>query len=131
MREGASLAFESVFSAPDKVEYLRRAKTADYFIRFFFICTDRPEINVARIMQRIREGGHGVPKDKIISRYSKSIAQCAAVISLVDRAYIYDNSIEDVAPELLFRTENGTLKKLYRQPVNAWAKPIFAQLRSS
>lgn len=123
--ERRSLVFETVFSAPDKVEYLRRAKAADFFIRLFFICTDRPEINIARIANRTLEGGHTVPADKIISRYSKSIAQCADVIPLVDRAYIYDNSIEDVAPALLFRTENGTLKKLYRQPVNEWAKPIF------
>jgi predicted ABC-type ATPase len=124
-----SHAFETVFSAPDKVEYLRRAKAADFFIRLFFICTDRPEINVARVATRMREGGHTVPTDKIISRYAKSIAQCAAVVTLADRAYIYDNSVEDVAPALLFRTENGTLKKVYRQPVNDWAKSILEQVR--
>lgn len=129
LREGSSLAFETVFSAPDKVEYLRHAKAADFFIRLFFICTDRPEINIARIANRVHEGGHTVPTDKIISRYGKSIAQCATVISLVDRAYIYDNSVEDVAPALLFRTESGALKKVYRTPVNAWAKSIFERVR--
>jgi len=72
-----------------------------------------------------------VPRDKIISRYSKSIAQCAAVITFVDRAYIYDNSVDNADPVLLFRTENGALKKVYRPPVNDWAKPIFAQVRPS
>jgi predicted ABC-type ATPase len=127
LMERRSLVFETVFSAPDKVEYLRRAKAADFFIRLFFICTDRPEINIARIAQRTLEGGHTVPTDKIISRYGKSIAQCAATMSLVDRAYIYDNSVEDVAPALLFRAENAALKKVYRQPVNDWAKPIWAK----
>ena len=127
--ERSSLAFETVFSALDKVEYLRRAKGADFFIRLFFVCTDNPQINIARIAQRVKEGGHAVPTDKIISRYSKSIAQCAAVISLVDRAYIYDNSVEDVAPALLFRAENGAVKKLYRNPINDWAKPIFERAR--
>ncbi len=126
--EKRSLVFETVFSAPDKVDYVRRARHANFFIRFFFICTDGPEINISRIANREREGGHGVPSDKVVSRYSKSIAQCAAVIALVDRAYIYDNSAEDVAPQLLFRTENGTLKKLYRDPVNDWARPILEQL---
>jgi predicted ABC-type ATPase len=129
LRESRSHAFETVFSAPDKVDYVRKAKAADFFVRFFFICTDRPEINIARVTTRMREGGHTVPTDKIISRYAKSIAQCAAVVSLADRAYIYDNSVEDVAPALLFRTENGALKKIYRQPVNDWAKPIFEQVR--
>jgi predicted ABC-type ATPase len=126
--ERSNVAFETVFSAPDKVTYLQRAKAADFFIRLFFICTDGPEINVERIANRTREGGHAVPVDKIISRYSKSIAQCAAVISFVDRAYIYDNSVEDVPPALLFRTENGILKKTYRQPVNDWALPVLGNL---
>jgi len=129
LRERSSLAFETVFSAPDKVEYLRRAKAAGFFIRLFFICTDDPEINISRIAQRTREGGHTVPRDKIISRYGKSIAQCAAVIPIVDRAYIYDNSVEDVAPALLFRSESGVLKKVYRQPVNAWAQSIWEQVQ--
>jgi predicted ABC-type ATPase len=129
LRDSRSMAFETVFSAPDKIEFLHRAKDAGFFIRLFFVCTNSPEINVARIAQRVKEGGHTVPTEKIISRYSKSIAQCAAVVSIVDRAYIYDNSVEDVAPALLFRTENGVLKKFYRTPVNDWAKPIFERVR--
>ena len=124
-----SLVFETVFSAPDKVEFIRKAKQLDYFIRLFFICTDSPLINVNRISRRRLKGGHDVPQAKILSRYSKSIAQCAAAIRLVDRAYIYDNSIDNADPTLLFRTENGALKKVYRTSVNDWAKPIFEQVR--
>ncbi len=125
LREKKNHAFETVFSARDKVEYLCRAKAVGFFIRFFFICTDKPEINIARVATRMREGGHSVPMDKITSRYAKSIAQGASVVSLVDRAYIYDNSIEDVSPALLFRAENGVLKKIYSQPVNQWSQTDF------
>ncbi len=120
--------FETVFSAPDKLQYLREAKAKRFFVRLFFICTDDSSINEMRIARRRGEGGHDVPRDKIISRYSKSIAQCAAAISLVDRTYIYDNSVDNADPALLFRTENGALKKLYRQPVNDWAKLILEQV---
>ena len=128
LRTQTSVMFETVFSAPDKVEYIQQAHAAGFFIRLFFICTDDPTINIRRIARRQGEGGHTVPTDKIISRYGKSIAQCAVAIPFVDRAYIYDNSVEDEAPALLFRTENGALKKLYHQPVNDWAKPILEQL---
>ena len=123
------MVFETVFSAPDKVEFIRKAKSLGYFIRLFFICTDSPLINVNRISRRRLKGGHDVPPVKILSRYSKSIAQCVAVISLVDRAYIYDNSVDDADPQLLFRTESGILKKVYQQPVNDWAKPIFDRVK--
>ncbi|MCE0523286.1 MAG: zeta toxin family protein [Methylacidiphilales bacterium] len=124
-----SLMFETVFSAPDKLEYIKKARTAGFFIRLFFICTGDPAINIRRIARRQEEGGHTVPTEKILSRYSKSIANCAIAVELVDRAYIYDNSVDNADPALLFRTENGALKKVCRQPVNDWAKPIFEKAR--
>jgi predicted ABC-type ATPase len=46
LRERKSVLFETVFSAPDKPNYIRRAKDAGFFIRFFFVCTDDPAINL-------------------------------------------------------------------------------------
>jgi predicted ABC-type ATPase len=126
--ERKSVAFETVFSAPDKVDYLRRAADLGFFIRFFFICTNGPEINAARIASRSLSGGHLVPMNKIIDRYAKSIAQCAKVLPFVDRGYIYDNSVEDAPPTLLFRTREGRLEKRYRELLNLWAQPIFESL---
>ena len=131
LRSRSDLAFETVFSAPDKMDFLLAAKEAGYFIRFFFICTDGPEINVARVARRSLENGHTVPIAKIMSRYSKSIAQGAAVIRFVDRGYIYDNSVDDAPPRLLFRTENGRAKKQYVSPVNAWAAPLLQALEGT
>jgi hypothetical protein len=37
LREGRSLAFETVFSAVDKPEFVRRALAAGYFVRIFFV----------------------------------------------------------------------------------------------
>ncbi|MGL4573498.1 MAG: zeta toxin family protein [Burkholderiaceae bacterium] len=108
-----SLAFETVFSAPDKVDYLHRAKAAGFFIRMFFIGTSSPAINAARIAQRVLEGGHEVPISKIISRYSKSIINCAAVARDIDRLYVYDNSLDGTEPQLVFRASEGQLAKKY------------------
>jgi len=123
-----SVAFESVFSAPDKLRFVRAAVKAGYFVRLFFICTESPEINASRILGRRLEGGHDVPLEKIYSRFAKSIAQCAVAIRWVDRAYVYDNSIGNEAPALLFRSKNGQLVKRYAGPAN-WAKPILDRLR--
>ncbi len=43
LRDGRSLAFETVFSAPDKPEFVRRAMAVGYFVRIFFVGTARPE----------------------------------------------------------------------------------------
>jgi predicted ABC-type ATPase len=83
LSEKKSMIFETVLSATDKVEFMLRAKKEGYFIRLFFISTESPTINAARIAGRVIEGGHDVPITKIISRYTKSIANCAFKIHKV------------------------------------------------
>lgn len=123
-----SLLFETVLSAPDKLDFIQRAKQAGYFIRLFFVGTDSPVINASRIAQRVMEGGHDVPISKIISRYTKSIVNCALAASLADRTYIYDNSVGYADPKLLFRVHDGKLEKIY-STVNDWAKEILKSVK--
>ncbi len=116
--------FETVFSSDEKLEFLKKAHQLGFFIRFFFVCTDSPEINVARITKRFLEGGHEVPISKIISRYYKSLVNASEAISFVDRAYIYDNSIENHLPRLLYRTVDGKVFKQYIDDVPEWARQL-------
>lgn len=125
LANGESLIFETVMSAPDKIDFIRRAKQAGYFVRIFFISTANPTINAARIARRVMKGGHDVPIPKIISRYIKSIANCAEIALEVDRLYVYDNSLEDVKAQPLFRLRDGDLGKLYVESVPEWAKNIL------
>lgn len=126
LEEGRSLAFETVFSTEEKLAFVRRAVSAGYFVRIFFVGTDSPEINAQRIAGRVMEGGHDVPILKIVSRYGKSIANLVRAIPIVDRAYVYDNSIEGKAPSLLFRTVDGNLRKTYRTN-HEWAQVIVTE----
>ena len=73
------------------------------------------------------DGGHDVPIPKIISRYSKSIVNCATLASIVDRLYVYDNSIDNAFPQLLFRASNGQLIKQYAD-LHDWAEIIFQSI---
>ena len=81
LKLGRDFVFETVFSAPEKLEFLRKAKDAGFFIRLFYVCTSDPTINVARITQRYLNGGHEVPISKIISRYYKSLVNANKVIT--------------------------------------------------
>jgi predicted ABC-type ATPase len=110
---GQSLAFETVFSTYDKVQFVHRAKSAGYFVRVFFVGTSDPNINAARVAARVAEGGHTVPLDKILSRYDRSLANLSAAIAIADRVYIYDNSIDDADARLCARTTEGQLRKIY------------------
>lgn len=123
-----SLIFETVMSAPDKIDFILRAKRLGYFIRIFFISTSNPTINASRIAQRVMKGGHDVPISKIISRYIKSIANCAEVAPFVDRLYVYDNSNEGKKAIPLFRLRDGELAKQYVHSVPKWAENILPKM---
>lgn len=125
LKERKSHIFETVMSANDKLKYILRAKDAGFFVRLFFVSTSSPTINAKRVAERVLKGGHDVPIPKIISRYDKSIANCAALARHVDRLYVYDNSADDVDARILFRMSDGELVKSYSDDIPNWAKIII------
>jgi predicted ABC-type ATPase len=130
LREGRSLAFETVFSASDKPAFVRRALASGYFARVFFVGTERPEINAARVARRVLQGGHEVPIRKIVDRWAHSIANAASIAAEVDRFYVYDNSVDDRDAQLVLRATNGQVARQYVEPP-AWSAPIMSRLARS
>ncbi|MEE1175460.1 MAG: zeta toxin family protein [Paludibacteraceae bacterium] len=120
-----SLIFETVLSRYDKVDYIKRAIENGFFVRLFFICTTSPNINASRITDRVMKGGHDVPIPKIISRYYESIKNSCELTKIVDRAYFYDNSIDNEDAKLLFRLSEGKLAKQYTESIPEWAGIIL------
>jgi len=54
--------------------------------------TDDYEINIARVRMRESMGGHGVPEDKIKSRYEKALNLIPDLVEICDIVHIYDNT---------------------------------------
>jgi len=89
---GDDFAFETVFSTPEKVEFLSDAKRRGYFISASFVTTNDPMLNIARVARRVAQGGHDVPADKIVKRYYRSMELLRYLFDLADELNIYDNS---------------------------------------
>lgn len=127
LKDRKSFVFETVMSAEDKIDFIIRAKQAGFFIRLFFISTSHPSINAARIASRVMKGGHDVPIPKIVSRYYKSIENCKAISTVVNRLYVYDNSIDDHDARILFRMTDGITAKIYVDHIPEWAEVILSE----
>jgi predicted ABC-type ATPase len=87
-----SFSFETVMSSPDKVALMEKARTLGYRTYLYFIATEDPQINIARVKSRVHLGGHDVPVDKIVSRYARSLDLLLPAIRQSHRAYLFDNS---------------------------------------
>lgn len=93
--------FETVLSTDRNLKLLKKAKENGYFIKCVYILTALPDVNVMRVRARVIQGGHGVPEDKIRSRYHKSLELIKEVIPVCDICHIYDNS--DDVPFRIFK----------------------------
>jgi predicted ABC-type ATPase len=90
--EKVSFSFETVMSHPSKVEILKQAKARNFLVIVYFVSTSDPNINVARVAQRVASGGHNVPEDRIIARYARTMARLPDAVAVADRTYLFDNS---------------------------------------
>lgn len=77
LTEGQSFCMETVFSDPnrEKLNFLREAKAQGYTIFLVFICLEFSDLNIARVIQRVSDGGHDVPDDK-----SSAVIRAASII---------------------------------------------------
>jgi predicted ABC-type ATPase len=128
LSERQSIALETVFSTYEKLDFLDRAKRSGYFIRVFFVGVDDPRLLAARIAGRVIDGGQTVPIEKIIRRYPRAMANLPRAIEIVDRVYIYDNSVDGVEAQLYARTANGKLRRSYSDDPPAWVAGVIDQL---
>lgn len=92
LETGTSFTFETVMSSPDKVAFLQKAQRRGYRTYLYYVATEDPIINILRVQRRVSLGGHPVPEDKIIARYSRSLDLLVDAIRHTNRAYIFDNS---------------------------------------
>lgn len=94
LSEEKDFAFETVLSTRRNLDLLIEAKERGYFIKCFYVLTVNPAINVSRVSSRVSEGGHNVPKEKIIARYYRALELIPELINVCDIVHIYDNSVE-------------------------------------
>ena len=127
LESGSSFSFETVMSHPSKIEVLREARVRGFRTGLYFIATESPSLNVARVAQRVALGGHDVPEDRIRLRYTRTLALLPAALEQSDMAILFDNT--HGAPAVLrpFCEKAGD-KITIAPPLPNWARPALSGL---
>ena len=120
-----SFCTETVFSDPAsaKLNLLKDARTRGFAVFLVFIGLDSPALSVARVMQRVRSGGHDVADDKLYARFPRTLANLRAAISLVDEAFLFDNSSFDAPFRSVAVYTRGRLVS-HASPAPAWTRGL-------
>lgn len=94
-----TVGVETVLSSPKYQSLVTKAKIAGFDVRMIYVVLRSADLQFDRVSIRVSDGGHDVPRDKIVSRRLRSFEQLAWFLKHVDSCFIYDNS--DGVPDLL------------------------------
>jgi len=107
----ASFCTETVFSdqVGAKLELLKEARTRGFAVVLIFIGLESPTLSVARVMQRVAQGGHDILDAKLLARFPRVLANLRTAIPVVEEAFLFDNSSCDEPYRLVAVYAQGKL----------------------
>jgi predicted ABC-type ATPase len=123
IRNGRAFIAETVFSDPSKIDLVDEAVAAGYFVALQTLMLPE-DLAVARVANRVHNGGHGVPINKIRERNRRLWANVALAAERASSAAFWDNSTLD-GPLLIAEVENGVLLRKPKWP--AWTPITLIQ----
>jgi predicted ABC-type ATPase len=111
-----NFAFETTLSGKMYVGFLKRLKEKEYSIHLFFLWIPNSELAIARIKERVADGGHDVPAGDVRRRFSRGIDNLFKIYRPhLDTFMLFDNS--GAVPNLIVEEKTGKLtivnKNLY------------------
>ena len=123
--QGVSFCFETVFSHESKIDLIAQAKANGYKITLVFIHLFDSSLNEARVKQRVSEGGHSVPIEKIHSRIPRTMKYIKTALTIVDEARILDNSSRDNPFQQILMMKAGRYS-VKKDPLPKWAGNLLS-----
>lgn len=120
-----SFCTETVFSDPvgAKLTTITKARARGFVVFLVFIGIDGPELSVARVKQRVEQGGHDVPDAKLHARFPRTLANLRAAVAIVDEAFVFDNSSADDPYRVVAVYAGGKVVSQHA-PLPAWTRGL-------
>ena len=123
--QGISFCYETVFSHGSKIDFVAKAKAQGYKIILVYIHLEIPELNEARVQQRVTEGGHDVPADKIHNRIPRTMKHISTILPLVNEARLLNNSSRKNPYQQVALVKQGRRKEVV-DPLPTWAEDMLS-----
>ncbi|MBL8799543.1 MAG: zeta toxin family protein [Planctomycetia bacterium] len=94
--ERGDFAFETTLAGRAYAPWLQSLKATGYRVGLIYFWLESPELAVARVAQRVREGGHSIPETVIRQRFQRSVDNLFRLYRpLATFWQVYDNSWEN------------------------------------
>lgn len=95
VKRGESFSFETTLSGKNYIRLIPEWQKKGYRVKLYFLRLPDPEFAVARVKQRVKEGGHNVPEDVVRRRFHSGLSNFESLYKdIVDEWALVDNSGE-------------------------------------
>ncbi len=118
LESGQSFLVETTLSGHTYLRMMEKAKSLGFTVALIYVATRDVSINLERVKQRVRKGGHDVPVEYQLRRYPRSFANMRKAFVLADEAVLLDNSTPGGYTKVALKTDAGI--KLF-EPLPEWA----------
>lgn len=88
---GVSFTQETTLSGYKTEATAKQVKELGYRVRLFYVALDTVQESLERIQNRVNRGGHDIPHDDVLRRFSCRWEAVAKVLPYCDEAEFYDN----------------------------------------
>lgn len=113
--QGKTFGFETTLAGKSYVKLLKNLKAQGYQIHLYFLWLPKVSISLKRIAQRVRKGGHDIPKEVVRRRFKSGLKNLFSVYRpLLDSWSIWDASFsppvkmaEEVSGKLSIEAKRG------------------------
>lgn len=92
IRQGKSFNEETTLCGKTIIKLFEKLKENGYKIDLYYVGLKNSDIALERIKNRVANGGHNIPVEKVRKRYEKSKNNLEKIIPLCDSVSVFDNS---------------------------------------
>jgi predicted ABC-type ATPase len=125
LKAGQAFVSETVFSHPSKLQLIVDARALGFEVALYAVCLDEPRRLLERVQQRVHEGGHGVPADKILARYPRTVENLRLAVLEVQLAMLFDAAdVETGGPHLVASVVAGRVRR-HGAWLPGWARKVL------
>lgn len=97
VESGQAVVVETVLSTDKYRPLVKQVRAQDGIFNLLNVAVRSPDISLAGITQRVAQGGHDVPADKVVARWHRSLELLPWFAGRASVMWVFDNS--DSNPE--------------------------------
>ena len=124
---GVDFGFETTMSGVTYLKYFKMLKEKGYKIHIFFLWIPSTQLAIARVKDRVVQGGHNVPIADIKRRFERSTEKFFKQYRLLADKWILFNNAES-KPRIIAKKQNAHIDVIDQELFDAITKKVGVEL---